>query len=144
MAGSAVNEFENDMADWIVGRTPAGHANLGAPATAHYLALFTSTLTDASTTVADGTEVSGGSYARVAIPGAFFGTAASGGVVSNDAEIAFPTATANWGTVASWAVVEGNTGGTDKIVAWCDDPSTPVNNGDTAKFASGQITVTVT
>lgn len=143
MAGSIPNEFENDLADWIVGRTPAGHANLGAPGTAHYLALFTTTLSDTSTTVSNGTEVSGGSYARVLLPASLFGTAAASGSVANTAEISFPTATANWGTIESWAIVEGNTGGTDKIIAWCDDPSIVVNNGDTAKFAVGALTVTV-
>lgn len=144
MAGSAADEFENDLADYIVGRTPAGHSDLGAPSTTHYLALFTTTLDDADATVSDGTEVSGGSYARVALPGAYFGTAASGGSISNDAEIAFPEATSSWGTIESWAIVEGNTGGTDQIIAWCDDPSVTVGSGDTAKFAAGELTVTVT
>lgn len=144
MAGSAADEMENDLADWIVGRTPSGHSALGAPSTTHYLALFTTTLDDGDATVSDGTEVSGGSYARVAIGASNFGTAASGGTISNDAEIAFATATASWGTVESWAIVEGNTGGTDPILFWCDDPSVAIGDGDTAKFASGELTVTVT
>lgn len=149
MAGNLSREFENDLADYLVGRTPSGHSTLpAATATSKtgvtlYVALFTTTLDELDTTCADGTEVSGGAYARQALPGSEFGTGATGGSVSNDAELAFPEATANWGTVESWAIVEGNTGSTDKILVWCDDPSVAINDGDTAKFNSDQMTITV-
>lgn len=150
MPGSKSDAFENDIADWIVGRTPSGGVTgLGAPSPVHQLALFTDTLTDADVVVGTGnTEVSGGSYARITLPGAYFGTAASGGVVSNDADISFTQASADWGSIMSWAIVEATS---NAIIAYCDDPAAanggtgiPVNDGDTAKFLSGQITVTET
>lgn len=142
MAGSKTNEFENDVLDWIVGRTPSGHAALGAPGTAHYLALFTTTLTDSVATAGAATEVSGNGYARVQVSATNFATAAASGQIQNTAEISFPAASGgNWGTIESWAIVEGNTGGTNPILVWCDDPSTPVNDGDTLKFAVAAITI---
>ena len=56
-----------------------------------YVALYTAAPTDAG----GGTEVTGGSYARQSA--AF--SAPSGNQISNSAQVTFPEATANWGTV---------------------------------------------
>ena len=66
-----------------------------------YVALFTAAPSDAG----GGTEVSGGSYARVATSGATW-AAASGGAASNAAAISFPTASASWGTVTHYATFD--------------------------------------
>ena len=69
-----------------------------------YLALYTT-----APAVPDGlggVEVTNaGAYARQAI--AF--DAASAGTASNTAEVVFPTATANWGTVVAFAILDSGT-----------------------------------
>ena len=80
-----------------------------------YIALFTAVGTDAGTGF---TEVSGGSYARVATSGATW-NAASGSApssISNSAAITFPTATANWGTVIAFGLYDAATVG--NLLAW--------------------------
>ena len=150
MAGSQSDAYEADMLNYLVGRDPT-NSNMAAPATARYLALFTTLLDDTHGTAdaVGATEVSGGAYARQAIVGSF-GTAATAGTISNDAEIAFPQATAGWGNIRSWAIVEG-TGASAVILAYCTDPDAvnpgtgvPVNTDDIVKFATSQITVTAT
>lgn len=73
-----------------------------SPATV-YVALYTSNPGETNT----GTEVSGGSYARTA---ATFG-AASGGAISNSADIIFPQASGSWGTVTHFAIFDASTSG---------------------------------
>ena len=53
-------------------------------------------------------EVSGGSYARQAVDFA----AAVAGLCDNTAQITFPEATGNWGTVAYWMICTALTAGT--------------------------------
>ncbi len=59
--------------------------------TAIYVALYTSDPTDADV----GTEVSGGGYARQQV----IFNAPSNGAITNSANIVFPEATADWGTI---------------------------------------------
>lgn len=103
------------------------------PATV-YLALFTTATNDAG----GGTEVSGGSYARQAITLA----AASGGASSNSADITFPTATADWGTVTHVAIMDALTGG-NMLMHSPLDASKTVSNGDTFKVNANDLDITV-
>ena len=103
------------------------------PATV-YVALYTSDPTDADT----GTEVSGGSYARQAAGL----SAASGGASSNAADITFPTATADWGTITHVGLRDALTGG-NLLMHSPLDASKTVNNGDTFKINAGDLDVTV-
>ena len=103
------------------------------PATV-YVALFTSATDDAG----GGTEVSGGAYARQAVTLA----AASGGASENSADITFPTATANWGTITHLALMDALTGG-NMLMHTPLDASKTVNNGDTFKINAGDLDVTV-
>jgi len=72
-----------------------------------YLALYTSNPTGADT----GTEVSGGGYARQPIE--FSAPADEGGkqTIKNAAEIRFPVATSDWGTVTHIGIRTAATGG---------------------------------
>ena len=103
------------------------------PATV-YVALFTSAPSDAG----GGTEVSGGAYARQAVTL----DAAAGGASSNSADITFPQATADWGTVTHLALMDALTGG-NMLMHSPLDASKTVNNGDTFKFEAGDLDVTV-
>jgi hypothetical protein len=137
MAGSMSDFLENEILDHILSA-----ATYTAPATV-YIGLWTSALTDASTGATAG-EVSGGSYARVAVTNnATNWPAASGGSKSNGADFTFPTATAGWGTVTHFAILDSATLGAGNILYWADlTVSKTVSNGDIVKFATGSITIT--
>lgn len=106
-----------------------------------YLALSTATFSSASTG-ASMTEVSGGSYARVAVTNNSTNwPAASGGTKASGAVFTFPTATGSWGTVTSVYIVDASSSG--NILYGCDlTSSRSIASGDTASFASGAITLT--
>ena len=124
--------------------------SLGAPAT-WYVGLLTSACSDSAT----GTEVSGGSYARVAVTASlanFAGTqsagsttasSGTGGVTSNNAAITFPAPTANWGTVSHYGFWDASTSGNQWLCVSLTTSKT-INNGDAApSFAIGAATVTI-
>jgi hypothetical protein len=73
-----------------------------------YAALFT-TAPDANG--AGGTEVSGGSYARVAIT-ASTGFDRTAQTLNNTAEITFPTSSASWGNCTHFGLYTASSGGT--------------------------------
>lgn len=90
------------------------------------------------------TEPSGGSYARQTVTnnGTNFGAAAAG-VKSNATEIAFPTATADWGEIVEWFMLEGATvvmhGELDDGAGNAQPRN--VYNGDTFKFLVGNLRI---
>lgn len=132
MSGKS-NFLENELLDHVL-----GNAAYSAPATV-YAALFTVTPSDAG----GGTEVSGGSYARVSITNnATNFPAASGGAKANGTAITFPAPTANWGTVVAFGLFDASSSG--NLLYW--GPITPnktVNNGDAApSFAIGDLDIT--
>jgi len=123
--------------------------SLGAPAT-FYVALFTAACNDAG----GGTEVTGGSYARVAVAsslanwagtqsaGSTTASSGTGGQTSNNAAITFPAPTANWGTVTHFALLDASTAG-NMWVCQSLTASKTINSGDSApSFAIGALTVT--
>jgi len=103
-------------------------------AAAGYVALFT-TATDYA---GGGTEVTGGSYARQ-LAGL---SVAAGGASSNAADITFPTATADWGTVTHVALYDAVTVG-NMLMHSILDASKTVNDGDIFKINTGDLDVTV-
>ena len=111
---SAMSNFlENALVDLIL----RGQA-LTLPGTLH-VALFTAAPSDAG----GGTEVAGGSYARVGITRALaswsgtqgdsttVASSGTGGVTKNNATITFPAPTADWGTVTHFAIFDAASGG---------------------------------
>src|SRR5574343_999627 len=97
MAGSKSDYLESALLNHVL-RASA----LASPA-AVYVALYTTAPTDAG----GGVEVTGGAYARQAATFA----APVAGVTSNSATVAFPVATAGWGTVTSLGRFDAPTGG---------------------------------
>jgi hypothetical protein len=131
MAGSLTDYAENKIVDHTLGK-----ASWTMPTTA-YLALFTVAPTDAG----GGTEVSGGSYARVAITSTM--GSSSGGSSTNSGTITFPTASAGWGTVVAFAVMDALTVG--NMIWWGDlTASKTVASGDTLVFNASQLTLSLT
>lgn len=117
------------------------------PATV-YVALATTAGSDA----ACGTEVTGGSYARVAVTSSlanWSGTQSAGsttvstgtsGTTSNNAAITFPAPTASWGQVVEYCVFDAASAGN---LLWRTALTAPktINNGDAApSFGIGAAT----
>ena len=129
MAGSFSDFIENELLDHLLGA-----ATYTAPATVH-LALFTVAPTDAG----GGTEVSGGSYARVAVTNnATNFPAAVGGAKSNGAQLDFAMASANWGTIVAYAMFDAASAG--NMLGWADlNAPVIINTSDTFRFLVGGL-----
>lgn len=122
--------YANDVLDALFGS--------GSPATL-YVGLFTD-MPDSDGT--GGTEVTGGSYARVAVTNnSTKWPAASAGQKSNGEAINFATATANWGTVKGVGIFSASSGGTPKYFGALEANRT-INNGDAFSFAIAQLLIT--
>jgi hypothetical protein len=99
-----------------------------------YISLHTADPTDAGS----GTEVSGGSYIRQS---ATFG-APSNGVSTTTADVTFPQATGNWGTIGWIGIWDAQTTG-NLLYHTALDASKAIDTGDIFKIASGSLTVTL-
>jgi hypothetical protein len=137
MAGSKFNYLELAALNGAL-----GGSDFTQPGTV-YLALYTV----APTSAGGGTEVSGGSYARVAVvnnstnwPAATGGGPAS---KSNGAAFTFPTATAAWGTIVAWGLFDAASAGNGLYWGTLTN-SRAVNTSDTPSFAIGTLTITET
>jgi hypothetical protein len=137
------NYMENKVVDHLFRTTTY------TPSTS-YIALFTAAPSDTG----GGTEVTGGSYARVSVSkgdaywngthGTTIGNSSgTTGTTSNASNISFPAPTANWGTVTHFGVFDALTGGNLLIWSALTTPKT-VNNGDPAPmFQAGALQITV-
>ena len=110
------------------------------PSATRYVALFTSSPTDAG----GGTEVSGGAYARAATTAATWASASTTtGATSNAAAVLFPTASSGWGSVTHFALMDAPTGG--NILRWGPLTTTmSVTAGAQARFPAGTLQLTET
>ena len=144
-ATSFTDYLENKLVDWLI----RGQA-FTPPATL-YVSLHTGACSDSST----GTEVSGGSYARVAVTSSLANwagtqsagstTASSGtsGTTSNNNAITFPAPTANWGVVTHFGVFDASTSG-NQLICQALTVSKTINNGDAAPvFNAAALTIQV-
>lgn len=150
---AALSDFmENKIIDWLfraqaIGITGAS-AGAGSGPTSLYVGLLTANPTDSTA----GTEVTGGSYARVAVTsalanwagtqsaGSTIASSGSSGTTSNNGAITFPAPTANWGTVTGFGVYDASSGGNLLIYAALSTSKT-VNSGDAApSFAAAALT----
>lgn len=143
-AAALTNIYENSLLDWLLRGQP-----LTPPATG-YIALFTTCPTDS----AAGVEVTGGSYARVAVGAAlstWAGTQSAGsttvssgtnGTTSNNNAITFPTATADWGVVNCFGYMSASSGGTLIFYASLT-AARDITNGSTASFSAGTLVFTI-
>lgn len=106
-----------------------------SPGTSVYVSLWTTNPTDAG----NGTEATGGSYARVQVTS---WDAPSGGATANTGAITFPTATADWGDITHVGIHDASTAGNLLFHGALDSPKT-VDNGDVFQFAAGALDVTL-
>jgi hypothetical protein len=108
-----------------------------------YVGLWTTTLVDASTG-SSGTEVSGGSYARVQMTqaDATWDAPTTGGDTENTSSIDFPTATAAWGTVTDVGICDASSAG-NMLFYKALDTSKVVGDGDTISFVAGALDIVI-
>ena len=121
------NYLETEVLDHVFG------GNAYTAPTTLYLALFTSDNTDSG----GGTEVSGGAYARQSV--AF---TVSGNTATTSADVEFPTATANYGTVVAVAVMDASTGGNQLAYAGLSSDKT-IETGDVFRVPAGDLDITL-
>jgi len=101
-----------------------------------YLGLFTAAPSDTG----GGTEVSGGSYARISCAFSVSGTNPTTATNSSAAE--FATATGTWGAVGWMAVFDASTSG--NMLAWAAlTASKTVSSGDVFRFDAGDLDITL-
>lgn len=130
--GSKSNYLENAILNHVLG------AQTYTPPGTVYVALYTT----APGETGGGVEVSGGGYARVAVTNnTTTWPTTTNGQKSNGTAITFPQATAAWGTVVAWGLLDAATGG--NLLYYGDiSPSRTINAGDVAQFAVGALTFT--
>ena len=127
------NFAKNKLVDFIL------RGQSFVPPGSYYFALFVTNPADDGS----GTEVVGGSYARVQVicslanwsgtQGVATTTTSTGtgGVTSNNVNIAYPAPSANWGTIVGWYAYDALTGGNPYFWGLLDDPK-EVKSGDQA------------
>jgi hypothetical protein len=143
---------ENKLIDWFfrgqaLGLTGAS-AGAGSGPTTLYIGLLTAAPTDSTA----GTEVSGGSYARVAVTSSlanWAGTQAAGstsastgtsGTTSNNNTITYsPSPTVSWGTVTAVGIYDSASGGS-LLVYSALSLAKVINIGDLVTFPAGALT----
>jgi len=118
---------------------------VGLPKRAPWHALYTATPGETG----GGTEVTGGNYSRVrhdSLDANWDAPTGGDGLTDNASAITFPTPSANWGTVTSFAQKEraaDGTGSANFILYGALTTSKTVNNGDPAPyFAAGDLDIT--
>lgn len=128
MAGNLSNYAENELLDHILGT-----GALAMPAQV-YAALYTSDPTDADS----GAEVAGGSYGRQAVDF----DAAAGGATQNAAEVVFPVATADWGTITHIGLRDALAGGN---LLWYGPLTNPklIEADDQLRIADGELDISL-
>ena len=122
------NYLENALLNAVLRNT-----SYTSPSTV-FVALYTTDPGEGGT----GTEVSGGSYARVA---GTFG-APSNGVSTNSAAVEFAQATGSWGTVGYVGLHDAITTG-NLLFYGSLTTSKTIESGDVFKFSTGELSVTL-
>ena len=107
--------------------------------TALYIGLATAVADAEAGTI---TEVTGGSYARVArnpLDANWDAAVANNGTTANTASIQFPAATADWGTITHFFIADAITGGNIWMINALTSART-ITNGTTPSFGAGALT----
>ncbi len=129
--GSFADYWENEILDHLFGKGSYTPPTI-------YVGLSTADPTDDASGLA---EPSGNAYARVATAGADWNVA-SGGAIANANDIIFPEATDSWGTITHFALFDAASAG-NMLAHGALSVSKLISSGDTAKFAAGDLDVTL-
>lgn len=126
---------ENKILDHIVGKATF------AEVADCYVALFTVTPTHEDGT--GGTEASAGNYARKITAAGDWEAAADGAIQNANAITFVECASSNWGTINGFALYDALSGG--NMLGWSAlDAAKTIDIGDTARFAAGDLDITLT
>ena len=129
--GSFADYWENEILDHLFGKGSYTPPTI-------YVGLSTADPADDATGLA---EPSGNSYVRASTTGADWNVA-SGGTLDNANDITFPEASGSWGTITHFALFDAASGG--NILAHGSlSVSKSIGSGDTAKFAAGDLDVSL-
>ncbi|UCG56834.1 MAG: hypothetical protein JSU70_18450 [Phycisphaerales bacterium] len=129
--GGFSNFWENEILDHLFGKgsytPPAIHAGLSTA--------------DPGDDGSGLSEPSGNGYARVQTSSSDW-NAASGGQLDNANDITFPEATGSWGTITHFALFDAASGA-NMLAHGSLSESKAIGSGDTAKFAAGDLDVSL-
>jgi len=129
MAG-LTNYAEDLVLDWLFTTASATRP------TSWYVALYTVAPGEAG----GGTEVSGGSYARVSATFTVSGTAPT--TASNSSAVEFAEAFGSWGTIVAAGIFDASTSG--NLIAFANlTTSKTIDTGDVLRFNTGEIDITL-
>lgn len=123
---SKTDYAENRVNELLVGKTAFALPSV-------FVALYTVAPTDTTA----GTEVTGGAYARKSTVAADWAASAAGSI-QNANVITFVAATASWGNVVAFGLMDALTAGNMLIYATLTTAKT-ISSGDTASFPAGSI-----
>ncbi len=148
ISASSGEGFTTQACNWLLDMMFRNQA-YSQPAT--YVALLDTQGADSDTTLTTaGKEISGTDYARVLVNKAGGSSPAwssvSGGAVSNAADVSFPTVgSGGWAGIVGMAIVDGGTLDAGNVLAFDNDQvvDQSANAGDTVKFASGDLDVSL-
>ena len=139
--GSFSDHWESKILDHVFGKA-LYNATLGTggtyPDVTIYVGLSTADPSDDGSGLA---EPIGNAYARVQTADADWNTA-TGGALDNANAITFPEATGSWGTITHFALFDAATGG-NMLAHGALIASKAIGSGDTAKFAAGDLDVSL-
>ena len=132
-AGGACTNLANKLLDHVFKTTSY------TPETNLYVGLFTTSPTD---TGAAGTEVSGGAYAREIMN---VWDIAAAGASENTNAITFTTATASWGTVTHFCILNHLTtlAAANALIWGTVSPNRLIGIDDVAEYAAGALDITL-
>jgi len=134
--GSLSNYLENELLDHIVGK-----GSYTMPTA--FIALCTADPTDAGTGASMNEVANSGAYHRQETSASDW-NAASGGEIDNANQITFPEATASWGTVTHFAIVDSGSYGQGNMLAHGSlATARDVKSGDTLYFDAGDLSLTL-
>jgi len=102
--------------------------------------LWLAAFTAAPTKSGGGTEVTGGSYARVEMDSDVIFDGATDSEDASTDVVTFPTATGSWGTVVAIGVYDASTSGNLLMYA-AVSPGVPIGNGDEYRFPIGNLII---
>ena len=135
--GSFANYAEDKILDHIVGKT-----SFTMPTTVA-VALCTADPTDAGTGASCNEVPDTNAYARKDTSGTDWAVS-SGGATSNAGDLTFPEATGSWGTVTHFALIDNASHGSGNMLAHSVlGASKVIGSGDTPKFATGDLDLTL-
>ncbi len=129
--GSFGDYWENEILDHLFGKG-------SYPPPTIYVGLSTADPADDASGLA---EPAGNSYARVATAGADWNVASDGEITNAD-DITFPEATGSWGTITHFALFDAASAG-NILAHGALSVSKSISSGDTAKFAVGDLEVSL-